>query len=89
MGKQTTSTATVTTPLDPYARITSRILADIEQGVRPWVKPWTCGAGNGRVTAAVAGAETLSARLRKLSGIMLVLLVARLGWRSYNPSECL
>ena len=50
MGKQTTSSATVTTTVDPYARITSRILADLEQGVRPWVKPWTCGAPGQRVT---------------------------------------
>ena len=48
MGKQATSTATVT--VDPYARITSRILADLGQGVRPWVKPWTTGTPGQRVT---------------------------------------
>jgi len=31
---------------DLYTRITSRIIADLEQGVRPWLKPWTTGATN-------------------------------------------
>ena len=47
MGKHTTPAAPA---VDSYARITSRILADLEQDVRPWVKPWTTGAGNSRVT---------------------------------------
>ena len=25
---------------DAYTRITNRIVADLEQGVRPWCKPW-------------------------------------------------
>ncbi len=48
MGKQHTTPAVPA--VDLYAQITSRILADLEQGVRPWVTPWTTGAGNGRVT---------------------------------------
>ena len=35
---------------DPYARITARILADLEQGVRPWTKPWSADQLGGRVT---------------------------------------
>lgn len=27
---------------DLYTRITSRIIEQLEQGVRPWFKPWTC-----------------------------------------------
>lgn len=30
---------------DVYARVTSRIVADLEQGVRPWMKPWSTGGG--------------------------------------------
>lgn len=31
-----------TTPkIDIYRRITDRIIADLEQGVRPWLKPWS------------------------------------------------
>ena len=49
MGKQPTTTPAAPA-VDPYQRITSRILADLEQGVRPWVKPWTTGAAGQRVT---------------------------------------
>lgn len=27
--------------VDVYSRVTSRIIADLEQGVRPWLKPWS------------------------------------------------
>jgi antirestriction protein ArdC len=27
--------------LDIYTRITDKIVADLEQGVRPWLKPWS------------------------------------------------
>jgi len=29
--------------IDVYARVTDRILADLERGVRPWMKPWSAG----------------------------------------------
>lgn len=35
---------------DIYARITERIVADLEKGVRPWVQPWRAANANGRVT---------------------------------------
>ena len=35
---------------DPYARITGRILEQLEQGVRPWTKPWSADHLGGRVT---------------------------------------
>ena len=44
MAKQTnrksgaTAAASASAP-DAYARITNRIVADLEQGVRPWCKP--------------------------------------------------
>jgi antirestriction protein ArdC len=28
---------------DVYARVTDEIIADLEQGVRPWAKPWSGG----------------------------------------------
>ena len=31
--------ASATAP-DAYTRITNRIVADLEHGVRPWCKPW-------------------------------------------------
>lgn len=36
--------------VDIYAKITDRIVADLERGVRPWVKPWSAGNLAGRVT---------------------------------------
>jgi antirestriction protein ArdC len=35
---------------DVYERITAKIVADLEQGVRPWLKPWNAEAMAGRIT---------------------------------------
>lgn len=35
---------------DVYARITDRIVADLERGVRPWVRPWNAANAAGRIT---------------------------------------
>jgi antirestriction protein ArdC len=34
------TTNTATARPDAYSRITDKIIADLEQGVRPWLKPW-------------------------------------------------
>lgn len=34
---------------DIYTRITEKIVADLEKGVRPWVKPWSAGHADGRI----------------------------------------
>lgn len=36
--------------VDIYARITERIVADLEKGVRPWVQPWNARNMSGRVS---------------------------------------
>jgi len=36
--------------VDIYARITERIVADLEKGVRPWVQPWSTSNLSGRVS---------------------------------------
>jgi len=33
-----------------YTRITDRIVADLERGVRPWMKPWSVANTEGRIT---------------------------------------
>jgi antirestriction protein ArdC len=33
-----------------YTRITSAIVAELEKGVRPWVKPWNAGHAAGRIS---------------------------------------
>ena len=35
---------------DVYSRITDKIIADLEQGVRPWLKPWNAEHAAGRIT---------------------------------------
>jgi antirestriction protein ArdC len=35
---------------DVYIRITDKIIADLEQGVRTWMKPWNAGNTAGRIT---------------------------------------
>jgi antirestriction protein ArdC len=35
---------------DVYTRITDKIIASLEQGVRPWIKPWNAGNTAGRIT---------------------------------------
>jgi antirestriction protein ArdC len=35
---------------DVYSRITNKIVADLEQGVRPWMKPWSAEHAAGRIT---------------------------------------
>ena len=34
---------------DVYTRITDKIIADLEQGVRTWMKPWNAGNTAGRI----------------------------------------
>ncbi len=35
---------------DVYSRITNKIIADLEAGVRPWMKPWNAAHAAGRIT---------------------------------------
>ena len=34
---------------DIYTRVTDRIIADLEKGVRPWMKPWNADHPAGRI----------------------------------------
>ena len=34
---------------DVYTRVTDRIIADLEQGVRTWLKPWQAEHAAGRI----------------------------------------
>lgn len=42
-------TSTATSRADLYSRVTERVIADLEKGVRPWLKPWGTGNAAGRV----------------------------------------
>jgi antirestriction protein ArdC len=40
---------------DVYERITDRIVSELEQGVRPWMKPWNAEHAAGRITRRLRG----------------------------------
>ena len=40
----------MTTRIDLYTRVTNAIIADLEKGVRPWLKPWNAEHAAGRIT---------------------------------------
>ena len=35
---------------DVYTKVTERIISDLEQGIRPWMKPWSGEHAAGRIT---------------------------------------
>ena len=35
---------------DVYSRVTAKIVADLEKGVRPWMRPWNAEHAAGRIT---------------------------------------
>ena len=35
---------------DVYTKVTERIISDLEQGIRPWMKPWSAEHTAGRIT---------------------------------------
>ncbi len=41
---------TKTTRTDVYTRVTDKIVAELELGIRPWTKPWTDGLAASRIT---------------------------------------
>ena len=41
---------TTSPKLDLYTRVTDKILADLAQGVRPWLKPWNADNTVGRIS---------------------------------------
>jgi hypothetical protein len=43
---------------DVYSKITDCIIADLEQGVRPWMKPWNADHAAGRITQPYARGAT-------------------------------
>jgi antirestriction protein ArdC len=45
---------------DVYTKITDRIVADLEQGVRPWMRPWSADV-DGCLNPRESGARHLTA----------------------------
>jgi antirestriction protein ArdC len=40
--------STAASRADLYSRVTERVIADLEKGVRPWLKPWSAGNTSSR-----------------------------------------
>jgi antirestriction protein ArdC len=55
---------------DVYTRITDRIVADLEKGVRTWMKPWNAGNTAGKIT------RPLRSNGQPYSGINILMLWA-------------
>jgi antirestriction protein ArdC len=55
-------------PKDIYASVTARIVADLEQGVRPWLQPWKVEHSAGPIT------RPLRANGERYSGIHVLML---------------
>jgi len=53
---------------DVYSRVTDRIIADLECGVRPWMKPWNAEHAAGRIT------RPLRHNLQPYNGINVLML---------------
>ena len=69
MSRPTDQTRPDTKP-DLYSRVTNAIIADLETGVRPWIKPWSAEHLAGRIT------RPLRSTGEPYSGINVVLLWA-------------
>ena len=73
---------------DVYTRITGQIIAALEQGVRPWTRPWNAEHAAGRIT------RPLRHNLAPYSGINILTLwasAARQGftapiWMTFNQA---
>jgi len=48
-------TTETTSKTDIYSRVTNKIISDLEQGVRTWLKPWNVGHTEGRITRPLRG----------------------------------
>jgi antirestriction protein ArdC len=66
------------TRVDLYTRVTQAIVADLENGVRPWTKPWSAEHLAGRIT------RPLRSTGEPYSGINVVLLWAEAVARGYT-----
>lgn len=62
---------------DVYERVTNRIIADLEQGVRPWMKPWSGEHAAGRI------ARPLRANGIPYRGINIIMLWAEAAEKGY------
>lgn len=76
---------------DIYARVTEKIIADLEAGTRPWHKPWSAGTLAGRITRPL---RANGVPYRGLNIILLWASAAAQGfaapmWMTYRQAQSL
>jgi antirestriction protein ArdC len=74
---------------DVYARVTGRIVADLEQGVRPWLKPWNADHAAGKITRPLRhnGAPYRGVNVLLLWGEAVAQGYASPFWMTYRQSQ--
>lgn len=84
---------TITAPdrTDVHSRITTRILADLERGVRPWMKPWDTGHAAGRIVRPL---RATGQPYRGINTVLLWMTALDRGytapvWLSYRQAQAL
>jgi len=65
---------------DIYTRITERIVAELEKGIKPWTKPWSAANTDGRIT------RPLRHNGQPYSGMNILLLWSEQMARGFNSS---
>jgi antirestriction protein ArdC len=81
---------TATNPrADLYSRVTNRIIAELEQGVRPWLKPWNAEHAEGRITRPLRanGQPYKGINVLMLWGEALAQGFASPFWMTYKQSQ--
>ncbi len=63
---------------DVYTRVTAKIIADLEQGTRPWMKPWNAQHAAGSIT------RPLRANGQPYRGVNVLLLWGEAETKGYN-----
>lgn len=79
----------MTTRTDLYTRVTDAIVADLERGVRPWLKPWNAEHAAGRITRPLrsGGQPYRGINVLMLWAAAVTLNVAAPVWMTFNQAK--
>ncbi len=82
-------TASMHDRTDVHTHVTNRILADLERGVRPWMKPWNAGHAAGRIARPL---RATGQPYRGINTLMLWITAMECGyaspfWLSYRQAQ--
>jgi antirestriction protein ArdC len=82
------SNAVSTERQDVYSRVTAKVIADLEAGVRPWMKPWSGGNAEGRIVLPVrhCGTPYRGINILLLWGEAMLKGYAAPKWMTYRQS---